>query len=140
MRSSPRDDTAVSAAEMVYGAKLTLPGQLNPSTLSPLPSAAVPGPLPLPPPTARSWAQVAAASTPSHLTNAAFVYVKRSAIPGPLAPAFNGPYRVIRRGPKAFNIAIGDRVEVVSVDRLKPHTGSGAVQPPCLPAQGRPRS
>jgi transposase InsO family protein len=139
MRSSPRDDTAVSAAEMVYGCQLTVPGQFNPSTPSPSPTADVPGPLPTPPQTTRTWADVVA-SPPSHLASADFVYVKRSAIAGPLAPSFSGPFQVLRRGAKSFDVAIGDKTETVSVDRLKAHLGSGPVRPPLPPARGRPAS
>ena len=35
----------------------------------------------------------------------------------------SGPYQVLERGNKAWKLQVGERVEVVSRDRLKPHLG-----------------
>jgi len=55
----------------------------------------------------------------------------------PLAPPYLGPFAVLERGPKTFALQMGDRREVVSVDRLKPHLGSPPV-PAQPPRRGRP--
>ena len=49
-----------------------------------------------------------------------------------MVPPYLGPFAVLERGPKTFVLQMGDRREVVSVDRLKPHLGSPPVpaQPP----------
>ena len=41
----------------------------------------------------------------------------------PLAAPYAGPYLVVSKGGKTFTIQVGQRQEIVSVDRLKPHTG-----------------
>ena len=50
----------------------------------------------------------------------------------PMADKYSGPYQVLERGNKAWKLQVGERVEVVSRDRLKPHLGSVA--------PGRPRT
>ena len=39
----------------------------------------------------------------------------------PLAAPYAGPYLVVSKGAKTFTIQVGQRQEIVSVDRLKPH-------------------
>ena len=134
LRTAPREDTGTSAAELVYGSQLALPGQLPETSPSSSASSA-----PAPPPTARTWAQVAA-GPPAQLSSAAMVYVRRGAVAGPLAPPYSGPFRVLRRGQKSFDVAIGDRTETISVDRLKPHLGSTPTAPAEPPVRGRPRA
>ena len=43
-----------------------------------------------------------------------------------MADKYSGPYQVLERGNKAWKLQVGERVEVVSGDRLKPHLGSVA--------------
>ncbi len=58
-------------------------------------------------------------------------HVVGSVLPGPPPPRHQRPFRVLQ--PKCFKLAIGANEEVVSVDRLKPHSVPVAVtvaQPP----------
>jgi hypothetical protein len=55
-----------------------------------------------------------------------------------LADKYEGQYAVVEKGPKYFRVAIGGSVDTVSVDRLKPHTGSGALWAAPLPRRWRP--
>jgi transposase InsO family protein len=140
LRVAPKEDSGVSSAEMVYGATLNIPGQF-------LLDEEVPGdkmaaymkefpPLPLP---ARKLTGPATASTvPDHLMTARYVYVRRGGQGTPLAPPYSGPYQVLRPGEKVFKIAVGDKEEIVTVDRLKPHTGDGPLQAAWPPRRGRP--
>ena len=137
LRTAPRDDNGISAAEMVYGSALTLPAQPRAPT-PPGPPIPTP-PVHLPPPTSRTWSEVASAP-PLPLQNATYVYVRRGSPAGPLDPPYAGPFEVIRRGPKSFDVAMGHRTETVSVDRLKPHCGSAPVRPALPPRRGRPRT
>jgi hypothetical protein len=57
---------------------------------------------------------------------AAYLYVRSPLAAPALSPAYRGPYRVVECGPKHFKIAVGTRLDRVSVDRLKPHHGSAA--------------
>ena len=56
-----------------------------------------------------------------------------------MADKYSGPYQVLERGNKAWKLQVGERVEVVSQDRLKPHLGSVAPRAAVPPTLGRPR-
>ncbi len=72
------------------------------------------------------------------LDAAEFVYVRHGgAQAGPLKEQYAGPYRVLRRSQKVFELQVGDRVETVAADRLKPHTGADPA-PAQPPRRGRP--
>jgi len=137
LRAAPKEDSGLSSAELVYGAALTLPGQLVAAEeppiadilrqlrqVDPLPTR----PLSAPPPTA----------PPPELAEASFVYVRKGAVDSPLASQYAGPYRVAEKSAKFFKLHVGGRLEVVSVDRLKPHRGAAAVEPAAPPRRGRP--
>jgi transposase InsO family protein len=145
LRAAPKEDSAISAAELVFGTKLVLPSELL---------AAAGGvediqqlarrlferqhftPLPL---WAKSYAEaVKEEQLPPQLAAAAYVYIRRGGVQPALADKYEGPYAVVERGPKYFRVAIGSTVDTVSVDRLKPHTGSGAVQAAPPPKRGWP--
>ena len=135
IRNSPKSDSNVSAAEMVYGARLTLPAQ--PAAEGETPAAEVEEarrgqtiptrPATRPPPV----------EIPAHLAWATMVYVRKGA-KGPLAPPYSGPYKILRKGPKVFHIEVGGVEQIVTVDRLKPHTGEAAAAPAAPPRRGRP--
>ena len=40
-----------------------------------------------------------------------------------MADKYSGPYQVLERGNKAWKLQVGEKIEVVSRDRLKPHLG-----------------
>ena len=95
--------------------------------------------LPVPPavvpPTGRSYAQ---ALTSSPLDGADWVYVAKGEH---MADKYSGPYKVLERGNKAWKLHVGERVDVVSRDCLKPHLGSMAPEVVCHPqlgGRGRP--
>ncbi|KAJ8909622.1 hypothetical protein NQ315_002090, partial [Exocentrus adspersus] len=54
------------------------------------------------------------------LTTTNQVFVRRDAPKGPLQMVYDGPYQVLRHGPKTFTIAINGREVTISIDRLKP--------------------
>ena len=100
---SPKSDSNVSAAEMVYGARLTPPAEVEEARRG----QAIPTrPATRPPPV----------EVPAHLARATMVYVRRGA-KGPLAPPYSGPYKVLRKGPKVFHIEVGGVEQIVTVDR-----------------------
>jgi hypothetical protein len=55
----------------------------------------------------------------------------------PLQPLYNGPYAVLRCGPRSFTIRVGSRDEVVAVSRLKACTAADAT-PGSPRHRGRP--
>jgi hypothetical protein len=140
LRAAPKEDSGISSAELVFGAPVTLPGQFLAAGEPPaqsfldqlrdLPALAT---------RARSYAQVAAAP-PAALQAATHVYIKRGGAVPPLADQYSGPYIVKKHCEKFALVEVGGRVEAVSVDRLKPHRGEGAVSPAVPPPRGRPPS
>ena len=57
-----------------------------------------------------------------------------------MADNYSGPYQVLERGNKAWKLQVGEKVEVVSWDRLKPHLGCVAPEAAVPPRHGRPRT
>ena len=55
-----------------------------------------------------------------------------------MADKYSGPNKVLEQGNKAWKIQVGERVDVVSRDRLKPHLGSVAPKAAVPPKRGRP--
>jgi hypothetical protein len=100
LRSAPREDSAVSSAELVTGTPLVLPGQL----------LHVPDPprVDVPPQPTRPTSYTAAANTPpAHLAQASHVYVRVGGQQRPLAAPYAGPYLVVSKEAKSFTIQVG---------------------------------
>ncbi len=97
LRAAPKDDAAVSSAELVLGVPLHLPGQL--ATAEEAPPSMVASRLQQvqPPPTRPLTYAQAAASVPSSLMEADFVYIRRGGVVPPLLPLYQDPFRVLRR-------------------------------------------
>ncbi|BHF70404.1 hypothetical protein SprV_0301345400 [Sparganum proliferum] len=143
IRSALKPDLDCSAAELVFGATVRLPGEM----ISPTPQSAVEDPTnllhrlrqfmrtlsPVPP---RSSA------SPSHLekdlATCSHVYLRCDRVRRPLEPPYDGPFRVISRGTKNFRIQRGTREEVVSVDRLKAAVPDTPPDEPCGPLPSAP--
>jgi hypothetical protein len=73
---------------------------------------------------------------PPALFQASHVYVRPA---GVLAPAYRGPFEVIKRSEKVFIVKIGQQFDAISIDRLKTHTGSPPPTSATPPARGRPK-
>ena len=138
LRAAPKEDHNVSAAELLYGVPLALPGELL-ETAEP-PAASFLENLRRPPtsiPTRPPNGPPSTSEPPKNLSSAAFVFVRRGAPGPPLSPLYDGPYRVVASGPKFFTLQVGSRQDTVSVDRLKPCL-SAEVTPATPPLRGRP--
>jgi RNase H-like domain found in reverse transcriptase/Reverse transcriptase (RNA-dependent DNA polymerase)/Integrase core domain/Integrase zinc binding domain len=136
LRAAPKEDSNVSSAEVLYGARLQLPGQvLEPS------SAAITWDVPDPPSVIplrqRSYAEVARGPL-EDLQKTSYVYVRRGQVAGPLKPAYDGPYYVLSKEDKTFRLLMGDREESVSIDRLKPYSAENQPEVCVPPKRGRP--
>ena len=125
IRTALKEDISSTAAEMVYGTTLRLPGEFfTPSQISSLPDPAdyVSN--------LRTHMQTIRPSPPrptewnSHiidgLSTATHVFIRHDAVRKPLQPPYDGPYPVIKRTDKHFTVNINGRNDTVSIDRLKP--------------------
>jgi hypothetical protein len=133
LRAAPKEDSGVSAAEVVFGSQLVLPNQV----LEQLPPATPPPPAMSIPLRQRSYAEVVKGPA-DQLATAEYVYVRRGPVAGPLTAAYDGPYQILSRSDKVYKLQVGARVESVSADRLKPYVG---VEKPAVaqpPRRGRP--
>ena len=68
------------------------------------------------------------------------MFVRRDAHCSPLQSPYEGPFQVLNPGDKFFTLAMGDRRDTVSIDRLKPaHLDSEDPVPIAQPRRrGRP--
>ena len=122
IRSAPKEDLGFSAAEIVYGAPLRLPGCYYDEPTSIPVNQMV-----------RDAQQVASSLLPvfpwhgrhrmqmtPRLWDTTHVLILDSSVHPSLQNAYKGPYKVISRSRKYFNVQVGNAMQSVSVDRLKP--------------------
>jgi cleavage and polyadenylation specificity factor subunit 1 len=131
IRAAPKEEAGVSAAEVVFGTQLLLPNQV---LQQPEDSQADQIDIPL---RQRSYADVVKGPV-IQLESATHVYVRRGAVAEPLTPVYDGPYLVISRHGKVYKIQMGDQVESVSAERLKPHRGDNVPTVAQPVRRGRP--
>ena len=132
MRTSIRADSQCSAADLLYGAPLRLPGDMfEPSD-----------PVPLASDFSRCLRTVIGAASPmpvvSHglpparvdpaLQSSTHVFLRVDAVRRPLVPPFLGPFPVLARTDKTYDILQNGKTVTVSIDRLKPATLTSPVQ------------
>ena len=133
IRATPKDEWGVSAAEATLGQTLTVPGQLKPSLAVPQEGTCGPRVIPQ---SKREWREAESQSPVSD--TAEYVYVKRGMKGTPLAQNYAGPYHVMARGEKVCKVKMGERTEVISRDRIKPHRGEVKPEVALPRTRGRP--
>jgi len=144
LRAAPREESASSAAEAVYGTQLVLPGQFLGQPESPSPTfirdlkGSLSGAPIIPPRHNTAAADVHPSGPPEALMKARMVLVRKDGHVPPLTPLYSGPYLVLQRAQKVFRLKIGNREDTVSVHRLKPACTAEDVQPAQPPRRGRP--
>jgi hypothetical protein len=138
LRAAPKDDSNTSSAELVFGCRITVPGQFLDSPELPATSFLEELQDVQPIPTRQRFYAEVAAALPPGLLAAKFVYIQKGGSVPPLSPPYEGPFSVVEAGSKFFTVDISGRRETVSVDRLKPHTGSSTPTPAVPPRRGRP--
>ena len=152
MRSAVRQDTNVSAAELTFGRTLRLPGDFcQPSNETTLDAtyveelrqhltnlAAIP---------TRKYTRTNVFVHPD-LKDCTHVFLRCDHTQKPLAQPFDGPYLVLSRNPKQFDILVNNKKRTVSCDRIKPAHYVAQPSDPCsttietptaaVPAQSTP--
>lgn len=125
IRTAFKDDLQCTAAELVYGTSLRLPGEFfTPSSDDNLDPTTYVSRL-------RSTMQTLQATPTRHtqrsqvhisnaLTSASHVFIWNDTVRKPLQPPYNGPVKVLSRAEKYYTIDINGRHDKVSIDRLKP--------------------
>ena len=135
IRTAVKEDLKCSAAEMVYGTTLRLPGELFvPAQLSTLsdPLSYVD--------TLKDLMHQVAPRSPTNspvfvhkeLDNCTHVFVRKDSKKPPLHPTYEGPFRVVDRGTRHFVITCdNNRTDTVSIDCLKPSYSMNSHAEPC---------
>ncbi|BHF66791.1 hypothetical protein SprV_0200981300 [Sparganum proliferum] len=124
IRTALKPDLECSAAELVYGTTLRIPGDffghsqrsadLDPSDYVQRLRQVMTHLRATPPraPTSKSYID-------PNLLTCSFVFVRVDSVRRPLQQPYDGPFRVLSSTDKHFTIDRGGRTDVVSVDRLK---------------------
>jgi hypothetical protein len=139
LRATPKEDTGLSSADLVFGAPLTLPGGLlevgesQPEAFMERLRVAPPSPVTRP----LTYVQ-AVASVPQSLRQTALIYIRKGSTVAPLSPLYAGPYKVLNSTNKFFCMEVRGREEVVSVGWLNPHLRSSMLQPALQLLCGQP--
>ena len=145
IRTAPKEDLGASTAELVYGGPLTVPGDFVPDG-TPKPAShhleqqrRRVGDL-RPVPTTAHGERHIRTHLPGTLQKAKFVFVRRDARRAPLQTPYDGPFEVVERSNKHFTLRLGNQLDKVSIDRLKP-AHIDQTHPPNVaepPRRGRP--
>ncbi|BES87356.1 Reverse transcriptase (RNA-dependent DNA polymerase) [Nesidiocoris tenuis] len=132
MRASFKEDIQATASEMVYGTDLRLPGDFfdrpssNPPTHDYVQKLRA------------VFSQLRPSNTAWHSSTKIFhhpdlnicthVYIRQDGVKPSLQRPYAGPYKVVKRDQKTFQVVIGRRTVIVSRDRVKPAFTSGDSQ------------
>lgn len=126
IRTAFKTDLNCSAAELVYGTSLRIPGEFFQRAINP------------PIDSAEDYAQrlrllmqdlrPVATRIPStrstfvspYLAKCTHVFIRHDGVKAPLQPPYDGPFPVVCRDTKTFTVLIKNKEQVVSIDRVKP--------------------
>ena len=124
IRSALKTDFNGTAAEMVYGSSLRLPGGYFEPSSNKLDSAIYLDRLRENMMTLKTATQRLQTNRPVYvprdLQNCTHVFVHIDAVCTPLQNPYDGPFKVIQRQPKFFKVQLKGRQDNISVDRLTP--------------------
>ena len=119
LRTSPKEGDDIAAAEKVYGDNLTVPADFFPTGSEPnirdLRSTVEKFI-----PCKQTYRDTRKTYTHPDLHTSSHVFIRVDAAKQPLTPPYTGPYKVLQRKPKAFQLQIRNSTDWVSIDRLKP--------------------
>lgn len=126
LRCALKGETDITPAEMIYGQVLRLPGDFfesNENSNTVLPSTLVTQ-------LKEKWNAMSPVTTKHnsnrkpfvspHLKTATHVFVRHDAVKKPLQMPYDGPFKVIDRSEKFYNINVNGKTKNISIDRLKP--------------------
>lgn len=127
MRAAVKEDLNCSAAEMVFGEALRLPGEFFVSAegdwnADPVFVSDLRQTIRQLRPIAPDWhgGQTRRNYVPRELSTATHVFVRVDAHRRPLQAPYQGPFKVVERHDKFYKLDLGTRQDTVSIDRLKP--------------------
>ncbi len=118
-RTTPAEHSNLSPAQTAFGRQLQLPPQFSPSTFTTPISPTLFSPLPFVPPTPTTHNLPKTPSPPPYippeLQTSTHVLIRKDGKATPLAPCYEGPYKVLQRHPSYFTLQLGHRTDTVSI-------------------------
>ena len=124
IRTALKMDLKCSAAELVYGTSLRLPGEFFQQSASDIDPVSLVSRLKATmhqcratPPRPQSHRGV---HIDPELSSCIHVFIRKDAVKKLLQPPYDGPYRVLARQDKYLTLELNGRQDTVSLDRLKP--------------------
>lgn len=123
LRTALREDNNLSPAMMTYGTTLRIPSDFFVPIQTRIEDAdyvrRLSETMTTLAPTKRSLAN-RATFVYKDLSSCTHVFIRNDAVRAPLTPPYDGPYEVLKRYDKYYQIQLPLRTTVVSIDRLKP--------------------
>ena len=126
IRTTIKQDCRCTAAELVYGTTLRLPGEFfsTSSTSAQLEPHSYVTQLKnimqkIQPPATRKQ-KPRTTHIHSDLSTCPYVFVRHDGVKKSLQPPYDGPFQVLQRSSKHFTLDISGQQKVISLDRLKP--------------------
>lgn len=126
LRAATRVDTGVSAAELIYGTTIRLPGDFYSAQKGNVDANAegyvknLRGIIGSFRPVLRENKDSRKMFVHKDLKSCSHVFIRNDTVRRSLQPPYDGPYRVVSRLDKVFCVQVNDRMVNISVDRLKP--------------------
>ena len=125
IRTALKEDLSCTAAELLYGTTLRLPGEFfSANSQTTVDAAQYVTRLRSSMQTLRAVPPRSATQHRVHvhpdLSKSTHVFVRHDAVRKPLQPPYDGPFKVVERADKFFTVDIHGRRDTVSIDRLKP--------------------
>uniref|UniRef100_A0A182W698 Integrase zinc-binding domain-containing protein n=1 Tax=Anopheles minimus TaxID=112268 RepID=A0A182W698_9DIPT len=149
LRTAYKADIKASPAELVYGSTLKIPAEFFHSSPQTIPPDTTEFTQQLRKvmdnmrPTQTAWHDKRATFVHSDLQTCTHVFVRNDTVRPALTPPYQGPYEVLRRSEKWFEVLVNGKPTNVSIDRLKPcYTlrEPASTAPPMTPSSPSPPS
>ncbi|XP_066940961.1 uncharacterized protein [Macrobrachium rosenbergii] len=120
LRTGPRANGNPSSAEKVYGETLVVPGELVAEDRDNIVMQRLHDRVGKFAPCQRTYTDKTSPFMPPGLSSNTHVFVRDDAVWPPLTRPYRGPFLVLERDKKAFQVAIHRKEDWISVDLLKP--------------------
>lgn len=140
LRTAYKEDIKASPAELVYGSTLRIPAEFfNSSPQTNLPDTseftlALKQAMESVRPTQTAWHGKAPTFIHADLQTCTHVFVRNDTVRPALTPPYQGPFEVVQRGEKTFQVMINGKKNTISIDRLKPCFTTVDQQPSSVPS------
>ena len=139
LRTTPRDDSNLSVAELVYGDPLVVPAEFFPCSSDTPDLSRLRAQVGRHAPFKQSYQDTRTKYVPPALASSTHVFLRIDSHRPPLSPPYAGPYKILRRKTKSLLLDVKGAQEWISIDRVKPAFLPSSENPPIkFSCAGRP--